>query len=206
MSARSWDFVQVEKRLRTSWFIGDCSSASAGGRAAWGQPHLPSLLRRRTFRSQPESQAACCRRARPGPGRSESRCPLVAGFRSRPVRLRKAVSRAQHRRRCDTRMPGGDPGHLDLASSRRSRADDPHRTTRQTRNDFSDKTSNATLARSKDHKVEWHDITPGSRCKTLISRASTADARRAGQPKPLPRPPNARSAIAEWAEQPIHVA
>ncbi len=35
-------------------------------------------------------------------------------------------------------------------------------------------TSNAILARSKDHSVESHGITPGSRCKTLMSRASTA--------------------------------
>ncbi|ANL37084.1 IS3 family insertion sequence transposase domain-containing protein (plasmid) [Rhizobium phaseoli] len=35
-------------------------------------------------------------------------------------------------------------------------------------------TSNAILARSKDHRVESHGITPGSRCKTLMSRASTA--------------------------------
>ncbi|APO77303.1 hypothetical protein AM571_PB00005 (plasmid) [Rhizobium etli 8C-3] len=45
--------------------------------------------------------------------------------------MRKAVSRAQLRRRRDPRMPGGDPVHLDLASSRRSRTVGPHRTARQ---------------------------------------------------------------------------
>ena len=48
---------------------------------------------------------------------------LVAGLRPRPVRLRPALPHAQHRRRRDARMPGGDPGHLDLGPPRGARTD-----------------------------------------------------------------------------------
>jgi putative transposase len=35
-------------------------------------------------------------------------------------------------------------------------------------------TSNAILAWSKDHRVEWHYIVLGSRCRTVTSNPSTA--------------------------------
>ncbi len=107
-----------------------------GGGAPLGSTASTGSIAKKDFPfASRKAGAARCRHAWPDPGRSEGQCPKLAESRSRPVRLRKAVSRAQLRRRRDPRMPGGDPVHLDLASSRRSRTVGPHRTARQTGDD-----------------------------------------------------------------------
>lgn len=62
-------------------------------------------------------------------------------------------------------MLGSDPGHLDLGSPLCSRTDGPYLQRRKPDMIVSDHgtkfTSNAILAWSKDHRVEWHYIAPG---------------------------------------------
>jgi hypothetical protein len=58
---------------------------------------------------------------------------LEPGLRSRPDGVGKAVPRAQHRRRCDQRVPAGGAGHIDLGSQGRARADRADREARQAR-------------------------------------------------------------------------
>ena len=61
------------------------------------QPDLPHITGRRADCAQAPGASPGCRNPGADPRRGGSQCPLVARFRARPVRLRAAIPRAQHR-------------------------------------------------------------------------------------------------------------
>ncbi len=56
---------------------------------------------------------------------------MVSRLRPRSARQLQAVPYPEYRRRRDARMPGGDPGHLDLWPPRGARTDGADRVARQ---------------------------------------------------------------------------
>ena len=98
-------------------------------------------------------------------GRGGRQCPLVPGFRPRPVRQRAAVSCPEHRRRRDAGMSGGDPRHFDLGPARGAgtgglieRRGKPGMIVSDNGTEF---TSNAMFAWTQDNAIVWHFIAPG---------------------------------------------
>ncbi|ARM14756.1 IS3 family insertion sequence transposase domain-containing protein (plasmid) [Rhizobium phaseoli Brasil 5] len=159
---------------------GVSATGGFGGRERrWGRPHLRALSRRRTFRSQAEKPGRHAVGTR-GPilveAKANARCSLnlvhdqfACGRRFRVLNFVEDVTRE-----CLAAIPDTSilrrrvARELSVLIERRGK---PGMIVSDNGTEF---TSNAILARSKDHRVESHGITPGSRCKTLMSRASTA--------------------------------